>query len=198
LGIALQSGHFWETIWEDPANAELRARRQIPNVLYEGDIVFVSPLRRKEEPGVTETRHRFRRLGEPSRLRIVVLNVDEPRRNEPYRLVIDGEQRTGVLNERGELDVPVPGDARQGELYVGEGEDEEKYTIGLGTLSPLDTVRGIQERLANLGFQCGGVTGKMNARTRGALARFQARNGLPPTGKADPTTRQELKDAHDG
>ena len=66
--IAKAHGFLWETLWDLPENAELKQMRKDPAVLYPGDRVFIPDLRKKEEPGETEKRHRFRLKGTPSKL----------------------------------------------------------------------------------------------------------------------------------
>ena len=85
--IAKDTGHFWENLWNDSANSELREVRQDPNVLLPGDRVTVPAVRPKQEPGETEMRHRFVRKGEPASLKLCVCVEDEPLSHEPYVLL---------------------------------------------------------------------------------------------------------------
>ncbi len=78
LSIADRAGHAWETIWNDPANADLKAARGEPTLLAPGDRVTIPPLRAKEETGATEQRHSFRRKGQKVLLRVRVVQRPEP------------------------------------------------------------------------------------------------------------------------
>lgn len=195
--IARRTGHFWETLWNDPANSELQAARNDPNVLLMGDQVTVPQLRPKQEPGATEMRHRFVRRGEPSKLRMQVLRDNQPLANQPYELIIDKTiTRTGTTDPEGKIETPIPGDAKRGELFVGEEPKRYRYTLALGAVQPSDSLDGVQQRLKNLGFYGGSVDGNMNDDTRVAVKAFQEKQGLPVTGEADDATRDKLKEEH--
>jgi len=68
--IAHRYGHFWETIWNDAKNANLKALRKDHNVLLPGDILHVPPIRSKETSIATQQTHRFVRKGVPAKLRL--------------------------------------------------------------------------------------------------------------------------------
>lgn len=194
--IARDSGHFWQTIWDDPNNAEIKSVRRQPNVLLPGDRLFVPPIRRKDEPGATEMRHRFVRRGEPSHLKLRVMDEDVPRGNQPYKLVVDEKQTiTGFTDTDGKLDVPIPGNARKGVLEVGEAPDLYRAVLNLGGLDPVSNWRGVQARLKNMGFECE-ETGEKDEQTMDALNEFRAANGLPRADEIDDATRSELERKH--
>lgn len=58
---------------------------------------------------------------------------------------------------------------------------------------PLAQVRSMQTQLAQLGFDTGGVDGRIGPATRRALASFQAQVGLIPDGYPDSTTLTRLR-----
>lgn len=190
--IAKNVGHFWETIWNDAANAELREIRKDPNVLLPEDRIHVPPLRPKQEPGQTEMRHRFRRKGQPEILRIRVLCDDEPRGNEPYEIDVDGEKRAGVTDADGKVVCPIQPNARRALLRVGT-EDVQEFVFDLGELDPIDELSGVQGRLCNLGFDCWSRDGELSEETDAAIRLFQRRHGLVETGEPDEATRAKLQ-----
>jgi hypothetical protein len=193
--IALETGHFWETIWDDSANSELREIRQDPNVILPGDRVTIAEIRPKVVSKETEMRHRFVRRGEPARLRIrVLMEDDEPRANQPYTLEIDGQTHEGTTDPEGQLEVPIPATAGRGRLTV--GPDNAVFNLALGRVDPISELSGVQGRLNNLGYNVGPTDGELGSRTRAALKHFQRRNNLEPTGRPDQATRDRLREAH--
>jgi hypothetical protein len=196
--IAKQHGYFWQTLWDHPRNADLRQRRKDPDVVFPGDVVHIPERSEKSEPGATELRHKFRRKGVPSRLRIALKDEDdEPRAGLPYTLVIDGQVLSGTTDGDGALQHPIPPNAQRGTLTVRPPDDEEEhYDLQLGHMDPVTETSGVQARLNNLGFDCGKVDGLLSPRTQEALRAFQAKHRLETTGKPDEATQQKLKDEH--
>jgi hypothetical protein len=218
LNIAQRSGHLWQTIWNFPANADLKTKRGDPNILLPGDHLTIPPIAIKQEPKPTEQRHKFVLHGAPAKLRIRVMIEDDddtssgapspgsqpsantpkpepkPRSNQPYTLDIDGKLYTGNTDGDGYIEVSIPPQASQGTLTV--GPDNMTVKLVLGGLDPVDTLSGVQGRLNNLGFNAGPVTGKINNRTRAAIQMFQMQYALEATGDLDDITRQQLKSVH--
>ena len=87
--IAFEHGFFPDTLWNDPANAELKEKRQNPGVLLEGDEVAIPELRLKIQAAASERRHCFRRKGVPEKLRLQLMRNDCARADVGYVLTIE-------------------------------------------------------------------------------------------------------------
>lgn len=145
--IAARYGFFWETIWDDGANADLRSKRSNPDHLLPGDVVVIPALRMKEESRATEAKHRFRRKGvpielvvrllkDPSEHRVVAL---EPDRNDPGnyddapKILEEEPEPEPEANEAYELTV-------DGEIFTGDTDGDGVLraqippTVGRGRL----------------------------------------------------------------
>jgi hypothetical protein len=191
-GFAKSYGFFWRTIWEHPENAALRAKRKDPNVLSEKDDIFIPVREIKKVSKPTEAQHVFRRKGEPSKIKIRMLEHEKPRADEDYILEIDGKQTKGKTDGDGQLEHFIPGNARSGKLIFQAGK--EIYNLMLGSLDPLDQISGVQQRLNNLDYKCGGEMGKMGPKTKEALKKFQADQKLNVSGEPDAATKAKLEE----
>jgi hypothetical protein len=76
--IAFEHGLLWETVWNDPGNAEVKRCRKTPFVLLPGDRLVVPELRLKQEARPTGRRHLFVRKGDPVIVKIKVLEAMPP------------------------------------------------------------------------------------------------------------------------
>jgi hypothetical protein len=194
--LAVDNGLMWQTIWEHPENADLRALRKEPNILMEGDEVFIPEREDGEQSGATEKKHRFRLKNSPAMLRLRVQRAGKAVADTKYTLVIDGEMRTGTTSAEGDIEEPIQPDAAFATLRL-EGM-LDVFDLPLGVLAPVKALMGVQQRLRNLGFNPGPADGEMGDRTRRALKDFQASVGLEPTGEADDATQDKLASVHDG
>lgn len=198
ISLSEEHGHFAPTIWDHPENAALRERRTDMNVLLPGDVVFIPDIRQKMEKRPTGAKHRFRRRGVPATFRIQLFDRNIPRANQPFTLVVDGDEQKGETDSKGIVTCFVPPRSRRGDLTVGtEDSGQVRLALEFGHLDPINEISGVQHRLNNLGFPCDPADGAMNDSTRQAIAGFQRYNGLPPNGELDDATRAKLEQIHD-
>lgn len=197
--IAYRFGFFPETIWRHPENAALRQKRADLHILAADDEVYIPAPHRREVKASTGTAVMLRRRGVPERLRIRFLDRHgAPRAGLPFVLFVelpDGDicpARDGVTDPDGILDLPVSPAASSGTLRLDPDGCNETYEFDFAYLDPIEETSGVQARLNNLGYGCGDADGVLGPLTRAALRRFQADEGLPPTGDADPLSLQRL------
>lgn len=189
--IAQANGFFWETIWNHPENAALREKRQDPNVLFKDDEIFIPEKTPREVSKATDAEHGFVLKGVPCKLKIRLMKQNQPRANENYVLDIDGTLTDGTTDGDGNIEVFIPPQAKNGRLLFRSGQ--EIINLSLDGLDPVDTLSGIQHRLNNLGFNCGGES-ELGERTKEALKNFQTQYELLATGEPDEATKSKLQE----
>ena len=195
--IATQYGLFWETVWNDPGNAQLKQLRRDPNVLLPGDVLVVRDRQLREESRPTDAKHSFVRKGVPAKVKLRLVNLrQEPRPGLSYIANIDGEVHSGVSDGDGYIEFAVKPTVQKVVLNVDDNGSQEKYQVRLGHMDPVTELSGVRKRLANLGFDCGPDSGSLEDSTRTALETFQTSVNLPATGEPDDATRSKLQEAH--
>ena len=193
--LAERYGFSAHTIWDHPANAELRALREHMNVLMPGDIVHVPDRNPHAVDVETDRCHVFRLRGVPSLFRVQLFHNGAARSDTAFVLEVGGDVFEGRTDGKGVLEAPVSGRARSGVLTL--ADDEQPIRLRFGALDPSCELSGVKKRLHNLGFLDDPTVAPGGRRLSDALLDFQARYALDPTGEADDLTRARLREVHD-
>jgi hypothetical protein len=197
VSLAEANGLLWQSIWDHPSNAELKAKREDPNILLPGDILFIPEKRIKEQQKGTDQTHKFVRLGTPAKVRLRLLDFErKPRKNVRYVATVDDNRTEGTSDADGMIEFYAKPTAREVHLILTENGRREEHRLQLGHMDPADSLSGVQRRLHNLGYDCGGEDGTLGDATRAALRAFQQERELPITGEADDATQSALRELH--
>ncbi len=197
LSIAKAAGFYWSTVWNHPNNAQVKALRKTPEVLQEGDKVYVPKAEPKKESKPNEARHKFKLKGEQAKFKIRLLMMDQPRANEDYILVIDGVVKSGKTDGNGMIETDIPNDAKGGVLKLQGGK--EQIPISIGRLDPVDSPDGARQRLKALGFEDTSDSDPSqpdDGMPHGALKAFQTKYKLTVNGQLDAPTKAKLQELH--
>jgi len=193
LSIAKSAGFFWKTIWNHGNNSELKTKRKEPEILQPGDWVYVPDLDPKKVSKPNESKHKFKLKGEQAKFQIQLKELGEPRADEDYTLIIDGVITTGKTDGDGWVRCDIPNDASGGELILLGGK--ERIPIHIGQLDPIDSARGVRQRLTNLGYEASG--GDLDEMPKEAITLFQTKNQLTPAdGEYTADTKAKLLELH--
>lgn len=202
ISIAAEHGFpSWETIWMDPANAQLREKRD-PQVLCEGDTVVVPEKKTKILVLATDKKHTVVVPSVKATCRVVLHDdAGKPLANRRFQLEVLDQVKNGTTDASGKIDMPVDPKAKDGTLtlFLDDGDSSKRLTwkIKLGHLDPIDKLSGVKARLSNLGFLCGKADQNLDDATKEAIRNFQIVHRLPLTGEADDATKDLLLALHD-
>jgi N-acetylmuramoyl-L-alanine amidase len=185
----------YRTIWDHPRNADLKRRRQNPNVLYPGDVLFIPDKVQKKEAGATGQRHRFQVSKQKVWLRVIVKDLDDqPIAGTPYRLEVEGQAWERATTGDGLVEQLIPKTAQTGTLTLPDLHMEVPFRIG--HLDPVEETSGWQARLNNLGYNAGTSNDPDDPQLRSAIEEFQCDYDLTVDGLCGPQTQGKLKERH--
>jgi hypothetical protein len=184
----------YKNIWDDGSNASLKQLRSNPDVLNPGDTINIPDKKKREESCATGKTHVFEvRLINP-RLRIRFLNVDgDPRTEKDVDVDVESKVER-VKTDGGGIATrhKVPRNAHQGKVLI----ETDGFQIGIGALDDVDSPKGQQARLLNLGYYRGTMDSVDEMEFRSAVEEFQCDRQLKVTGVCDAETQAQLKSEH--
>jgi hypothetical protein len=141
--------------------------------------------------------HKFTKKGAPLYVKLKLLDTKhQPRKNVRYELAFGDAVRRGTTDGDGFVREKLPAHAERGLLTLFAPNGEDRFEILLGHLDPIEDAAGVQERLANLGYDDGTEHGVWTESKRALLRAFQAKEGLTVTGEPDADTRSALARRH--
>ena len=190
--IAAKYGLPWKAVWEAPENATLRKTRKDPNVLEPGDKVTLPKPVPKQAQIQSGKAHKFIIKREKIRIYLKLTASRKPLGSEPWKLLCGERVFEGTTGGDGMLEAEIP--AEQKEITLELSKRQQTYTLALGEIDPIDTVRGAQARLYNLGLYGRDRSGQLDEATTAAIESFQRIEKLPVTGKNDAATQKALAD----
>ncbi len=198
ISIALREGYRPDDVWSLTDNDHLRpdADKDIPEVIANGEKVYLPEKTEHEESGATDQKHRFRKPDVPLLLRVRLLDYAKPRANRDYIFEVEGEQRQGQTDRDGLLEEEIPFEATEARVRLKGNDEGEEFVFKIGYLEPARKLAGAQARLHSLGYNTGPTDNLMGPMTERALKIFQRDQELEITGELDENTVNALLDAH--
>ena len=200
-GLAKQYGFAsYKRIWDHGQNAELKNKRQNPNVLFPGDRLFIPDKEEKKIPKQTEKKHPFKLKGEKLKLRLVLEDeYEKPIANAPCLLHLESNILELTTDGKGKIEKEIPADVQHARLIIKTNEtclDDLIIPIEIGHLDPVAELTGQQARLTNLGYYTGPVEALVGPLFLLAVEEFQCEHGLSVDGICGPQTQSKLKSVH--
>lgn len=192
--LALTYGIDPEAIWSAAGNEQLRARRDDPNVLAVGDVVEIPARATKRVSLAANATHVLELQHTHVTLRLRLETAKGPMPDEPYVLTVGGREIEGTTDDDGTLEERIVASATVAELLL--VDRAERCRLHIGHLQPVDSWRGVAQRLINLGLFVGDVANDPSPALRAALASFQRERGLEATGELDEPTLDALRQRH--
>ncbi len=197
--IAAERGLDPAAVWERAENRELRERRESPDVLAPGDVVFLPDPPQARHALALRRNNRFQAPRPRIPVRVRVRDRGRPLPNELCLVEGLGPDEVDVRTDaEGVLAFDVPLHVER--VFVTLPARDRRFTVRVGHLDPIDTPSGLAARLQNLGLLAPGWRHlreeERDARVRAVLISFQGARALPTTGVLDGATRAALRDAH--
>lgn len=182
-----------DTIWMHPDNADLRALRSSPNVLFAGDELIIPDKQQKRVECSTGALHRFVLDESEVRLRLRFLDLARQPIPEAQAGADFGTPDAEQTDGDGLLAILVGRSERGGRIVLDRGPVD----VFIGHLDPVEEETGVRGRLSNLGYLIGEIEDADDVEELSfALEEFQADYELAVTKEIDDATRAKLVEVH--
>lgn len=189
-------------LYNHPDNADFKALRPDPNIIFEGDEIVIPDILGKKIAVRSGRTHIFcvKKPREYFRLQVESLSGKALANT---RIVVDmgGEKIDTMTDGNGMLEIEMTQgtecDAKL-DVYTKPDSQEPDFTFKakLTYLDPVEELSGVQARCNALGFDCGVADGIMGAKTRAGVKGFQAKHKLDVDGVPGPLTKAKLKEVY--
>jgi hypothetical protein len=191
----------FNTIWNDPGNAELKALRTTPNVLMPGDKLHIPDRESRVEDRSTDATHEFVLSGKPLKLRLVIHDMeDKPVSGKSCDLKVTGSPDVTPLSTDGTglVEREIKPDAAAGSFKLKDDAlpIDLDLTLQVGHLDPVDKITGQKARLNSLGYDAGEVNEDVTLQFKSAVEEFQCDQKLAVDGDCGKNTQAKLKQVH--
>jgi Putative peptidoglycan binding domain len=196
--LAVARGATVDAVWNDPANARLKALRNNPDLLQPGDVLYL-PAEKRKWISVANGENAIIQANVPTvAIRLVLHQEGDDGKNllagMKYRIEGLPIAAEGTLNDEGLISIDVP--VLIPLVFIVIDEAGLRYPVRVGAMDPVEESSGLRKRLIHLGYFHDGLGGDQNVTS--ALKAFQAAQGIEVTGTPDEATRKALLDAHGG
>jgi N-acetylmuramoyl-L-alanine amidase len=190
----------WQMIWKHPNNADLKNKRNNPNVLYPGDVVYIPDRQSRQESCGTDNKHGFVKKASDLKLRLTLHDqYEQPIANASCNLILGAKSDPVTTDGSGKIEVAIQPDDHEGVLIIQSPETPFNNTpipFRIGDLDPVLETSGQVARLNNLGYFAGDLGQPDPVTFESAVEEFQCDNNLTIDGICGPATQAKLKQVH--
>ena len=188
-----------DSIWMHPKNAKLRALRENPHVLREGDELFIPKKRVMTVKRPTRANHEFVLTRSPLTIWVRLLDfLGDPIQNASGTLEHAGGSLDVTTDGDGILEAEIPRGTTR--VVVRLDDPQLEVELGVGELDPPEQARGSTDRLNNLSYKAGENIDEDDDESvmdmSHALELFQDDSGEEADGELSDTWKQRLKSEH--
>jgi hypothetical protein len=191
LHIGLRYGFDTDSFKDVSGNRELFLNHRTPYILNPGDIVYLPEKNKCLFYCKSGQREELDLPQNAFPLRMKLLNKFGVYR--PFCKItveLNNTTKEMISDENGIIVIEMPLSIPQVGLII----NDYRYTLRLSYLVPVSEVKGVQQRLAALGYYYGAIDGAPNPDFLEALKLFQAQHCISLTGVVDKATIQKFKE----
>ncbi|MFT5879474.1 MAG: hypothetical protein ACI86X_000578 [Moritella sp.] len=192
----------YKAIYEHECNAEFRALRDNPNIIFPGDVITIPDQERVFKPLTDAKINVFKIKKYAEYFRADFKDSDgNAWAGKRVVLTLDDVETESFVNDDGTIEIELAEYSPETgtlSLYFDDESEEASdiFDLSLGHLDPVDTATGIQSRCRLLGFDCGKIDGDIAEKSSAGIKGFQAEYGLKVDGDAAAITQAKLKEIY--